>query len=173
MLPEKFVCATNKAATLTELVPAPVFRKSFFAKPDDTVSLTIGCTGFYDLFLNGEKITNGYLMPYISNPDDVIFYNQYDFSDKLLPGENVICVILGNGHANPVGGQVWGHSQRNHVAPAFAMECICGDLRFEACDMLWNRSHILFDDYRLGCYCDMTLYEKAWYLPGYDDSAFG
>ena len=170
MLPEKFVCATNEAATWTKMVPAPVFRKRFLARSADTGSLTIGCTGFYDLFLNGEKITGGYLMPYISNPDDVIFYKQYDLSNKLLTGENVLCVILGNGHANPVGGEVWGHSKRNHAAPAFALECVCGDLRFEAGDMVWNRSHILFDDYRLGCYCDMTLYEKAWYLPGYDDT---
>lgn len=172
MLPEKFVCANHEAATWTKMVPAPVFRKSFFVGYNDTCTLTIGCTGFYDLFLNGEKVTGGYLMPYIANPDDVIFYNRYDLSDKLLPGENVLCVILGNGHANPVGGELWGHSKRNHAAPAFALECVYGNRCFEACDMVWNRSHIRFDDYRCGCYCDMTLYEKTWYLPGYDDAAW-
>ncbi|MBR3978126.1 MAG: family 78 glycoside hydrolase catalytic domain [Oscillospiraceae bacterium] len=169
MLPTKFVCASNEAATFENPVPAPIFRKSFFADLADAATLTVGCTGFYDLFLNGEKITAGYLMPYIANPDDVVFYNHYDLSGKLNVGENVLCVILGNGHANPIGGALWGHSKRNHAAPAFALKCVWGNTSFEACDMVWNRSHILFDDYRCGCYCDMTLYEKAWYLPGYDD----
>lgn len=172
MLPDIFVCASKEAPTFTKSIPAPLFRKSFIAKSTKKASLTIGCTGFYDLFLNGERITSGYLMPYICNPDDVIFYNEYDLSDKLVLGENVICILLGNGHANPIGGEVWGHSARNHSSPAFALDFTCDDVHFASDDMLWNNSHILFNDYRCGVYSDMTLFSKEWYLAGYDDSSW-
>ncbi len=170
MLPEKFVCASNEFASYPNPVAAPVFRKSFVAASVHNASLTIGCTGFYDLYLNGEKITDGYLKPYISNPEEVIFYNRYDLSHKLKNGENVICVILGNGYANPIGGAVWEHGRNSKKPPAFALECIYGNECFNAEEMLWNRSHILFDDYRCGTYCDMTLFNNAWYLSGFDDS---
>ena len=170
MLPEKFVCASNECASYEKPVAAPVFRKSFTADSAENAKLTIGCTGFYDLYLNGEKITDGYLKPYISNPEQVIFYNRYDLSDKIRIGENVICVILGNGYANPIGGAVWEHGRNHKKPPAFALECTCGNTSFDAGDMLWNRSHILFDDYRCGSYCDMTLFKKEWYLAEFDDS---
>ena len=170
MLPEKFVCASDECASYTNMVPAPIFRKSFCVKSTDNATLTIGCTGFYELYLNGVRITDGYLKPYISNPNEVIFYNNYDLGKKLVVGENVLCVILGNGYANPIGGEIWQHGKNHKKAPAFALECIYDDTSFDAEDMLWNRSHILFDDYRCGTYCDMTLFEKEWYLGGFDDS---
>jgi len=170
MLPEKFVCASSECASYTNPVAAPLFRKSFTVEAAKKATLTIGCTGFYDLYLNGEKITDGYLAPHISNPEEVIFYNQYDLTEKLAEGENVICVNLGNGYSNPIGGAVWEHGRNHKKAPAFALKFSCGDLSFESCDMLWNPSHILFDDYRCGSYCDMTLFKKEWYLPGFDDS---
>lgn len=167
LLPQKFVCASQELSSYTTPVAAPVFRKSFFVKRSKCASLLIGCTGFYELYLNGERITAGYLKPYISNPDEIIFYNHYDLSDKLTDGENVLCVILGNGYANPIGGAVWNHGIKHKKPPAFALECCYDDMCFDAEDMVWNRSHILFDDYRCGCYCDMTLYSREWYLPGY------
>lgn len=170
MIPQNFVCASKDAASFENHIAAPIFRKSFIINSLEKCTLTIGCTGFYDLFLNGEKITDGYLKPYISNPDDIIFYNQYDLTNKLVLGENVICVILGNGHANAIGGALWGHYKRNHSAPAFALSCEHGDGSFSAEDMKWNRSHILFDDYRCGCFWDNTLFIKEWYLKDFDDS---
>lgn len=166
MLPDKFVCASDEYSSYTNPVAAPVFRRAFFVNKGYAVSLTIGCTGFYELYLNGLRITDGYLKPYISNPDEVIFYNHYDLTDKVSDGENVICVILGNGYANPIGGSVWEHGRKHKKSPAFALSCSCGDECFTACDMHWKRSHILFDDYRCGTFCDMTLYDKNIYFPG-------
>ena len=100
MLSNNFVSAGLKYNSYTDPVAAPIFRKSFVANSSDTAKLTIGATGFYDLFLNGEKITDGFLAPYISNPDEIIFYDEYELSGRLADGENVIAVMLGNGFAN-------------------------------------------------------------------------
>lgn len=56
--------------------------------------------GFYDLFINGEKITKGYLAPYISNTDHIVYYDHYDLTPWLKAGENVIGVMLGDGFQN-------------------------------------------------------------------------
>ncbi|MBR5554181.1 MAG: family 78 glycoside hydrolase catalytic domain [Clostridia bacterium] len=172
MLSDNFVSAGLKYNSYTDPVPAPIFRKSFRANSSDTAKLTIGATGFYDLFLNGEKITCGFLAPYISNPDEIIFYDEYDLSGRLADGENVIAVMLGNGFANPVGGQIWQHDKDRSSAPSFALDFVCDSFSFDARDMKWSYSHILFDDLRCGVYCDMTREIKGWNLCGLDDSAW-
>ena len=170
MLSEIFVSAGKDFATYTKAVPAPFFRKSFVRNGKGKAVLTIGATGFYDLYLNGKKITDGYLMPYISNSNQIIFYNEYDLTHMLIPGENVIGVMLGNGYANPIGGEIWNHNKDRCTPPAFALDYQSEDTVFTAMDMVWSYSHILFDDYRCGTYCDATKIQKSWYLPGFDDS---
>ena len=70
---EVFVCAGEKFSTYHKNVPAPLFRKEFYLKEKAEAVLTIGATGFYELYLNGEKITKGYLAPFIANPDHTVF----------------------------------------------------------------------------------------------------
>ena len=115
MLSDIFVSAGDDFATYTKIVPAPFFRKRFTRNAGGKAVLTIGATGFYDLYLNGKKITDGYLMPYISNPEQIVFYNEYDLTHMLTPGENVIGVMLGNGYANPIGGEIWNHNKEGFV----------------------------------------------------------
>lgn len=170
MLSDIFVSAGDDFATYTKIVPAPFFRKRFIRNAGGKAVLTIGATGFYDLYLNGKKITDGYLMPYISNPEQIIFYNEYDLTHMLIPGENVIGVMLGNGYANPIGGEIWNHNKDRCAPPAFALDYRSNDVTFNAMDMVWSYSHILFDDYRCGTYCDATKMQKSWCLPEFDDS---
>lgn len=80
-------------------------RKSFNCDNATKGILKIAACGFYELFLNGEKITKGMLAPYISNTDDYIYFDEYNVS--LECGENVIGIILGNGLQNNPGGYIW------------------------------------------------------------------
>ena len=108
MLSKKFVCAGYDYSSYTDFVPAPYFRKSFYVEclPTDC-RVTVCGLGFYDIFINGTKITKGLLAPYISNPDDIIYYDEYDLSEYLAEGENVLGFQLGNGMQNSPGGQIW------------------------------------------------------------------
>ncbi len=154
---DAFVCAGENFSTYQNNVPAPLFRKEFYLKEKVESILTIGATGFYELYLNGEKITKGYLAPFISNPDDTVFFDRYDLTDKLCEGDNTIDVLLGNGFSNPIGGEIWEHTKRA-ASPSFSLDFHCGNFCFSAKDMLWKSSHILFDDCRIGTYCDARLY---------------
>jgi len=153
---EVFVCAGKDFSTYENNVPAPIFRKRFSIKEKTQAMLTIGATGFYELYLNGKRITKGYLAPFVSNSDYTVFFDRYDLTLKLKNGENVIDVLLGNGFSNAIGGQIWHHNEKS-AAPSFSLDFCCGDCRFSAEDMLWKPSHILFDDCRIGTYCDARL----------------
>lgn len=106
--PQQFISASTDYADFDHQVPAPYIRKKFTldAAPR-TAELLITGLGFYQVFINGTEITKSILAPYISNPDDVIYYDRYDTLPYLTRGDNVIGIILGNGMQNAYGGFVW------------------------------------------------------------------
>lgn len=162
---------------MTHLVPAPYFRKKFNLGKQKTASLTICGLGTYELFVNGSRITRGLLSPYLSNPDDLLYYDCYDLIPYLNDGENVIGVLLGNGMINCVGGQIWDlQIARFRSAPKLA-------LTFEAEDGNGNKtefdgtsgfvchdSPIFFDDVRVGEFYNATKELPGWCNTGFDDS---
>ncbi len=179
--PLQFIAAGREYSSLTEFVPAPYLRKSVTLdeKPDGAELLICGL-GFYELFINGQRLTKGLLAPYISNPDHMLYYDCYEIASHLQPGENVIGVLLGNGFQNNPGGYVWDfHKPRFRGAPQLAMSLelsfaqsetitITADESFRtAPSPIWN------DDYRNGEYYDARKETPGWAEPGFDDSAWG
>ena len=104
----KFISASREYTTFTRFVPAPYLRRSFtLAQLPSSATVTICGLGFYELFINGVRITKGALAPYVSNPDDILYYDRYDVLPHLRQGKNVIAVMLGNGMLNCPGGDIW------------------------------------------------------------------
>lgn len=158
----EFVSATCHFNTFSEPVAAPLFRKIFSVKAGECVTVTVSAAGFYDLYLNGRRVTRGYLAPGITDPAEVLYEDFYDLSDAVLPGKNTLCVLLGNGLRNDPGGQIWDFDRAVfRGAPAFALEAEIGQGGFTASDMVWTPSPILFDDYRTG-----VIYDARRELPG-------
>ena len=103
-----FISGTKEYSTLEQGVPAPYLRKSFVLEQmPEKAEIRICGLGFYELFLNGNKITKGALAPYISAADQIVHYDDYDVTQYLLQGENVIGVLLGNGNQNSFGAFIW------------------------------------------------------------------
>ena len=174
---KNFVCATRDVCNEFNHVNAPVFRRSFklSAKPDKAEILICGL-GFYDLFVNGEKVTKGYLAPYISNPDDIVYYDNYNLAEKLCEGENVIGVVLGNGFNNPMT-YTWDFKDAAFASSprmALSFRAECGDeiTEFDATDFLCTESPITFDNYRYGVFYDARLEKDGWCETGFDDGAW-
>ena len=108
MLSQQFIKATGSFATYEKTVPAPYLRRTFQLEHlPDRATLTLTCTGFYRLWVNGCEITDGRLAPGISNPDEMLFYDTYEIGDRLTVGRNCIALLLGNGFSNSVGGFIW------------------------------------------------------------------
>lgn len=168
-----FIAATKEFNTLEKSVPAPYLRKSFAVNCDCIGKLKIAACGFYELYFNGEKITKGYIAPYVSNTDDYVYYDEYSVS--LRDGENVIAVLLGNGLQNNPGGYIWDFDKASfRSAPKVAIilesneVTILSDESFKT-----HPSPIVADDYRFGEAYDANLEIRDWNKIGFDDSSWG
>ena len=84
---EKFICASKEYCTLEKHIPAPYLRRNFTWSKGRKAKIVICGLGFYELFINGKKITKGKLSSYISNPDDVLYYDDYDITSYLHDGK--------------------------------------------------------------------------------------
>ena len=175
MLSNNFISATDMYSTFEEHVSAPYIRKKFEIKKGfKQCKITICGLGFYKLFINGTEITKGYLAPYISNVDEVIYYDEYDLTNYVNVGKNVIGIILGNGMLNSISGYVWKFDQapyRSAPKVAFALD-IDGEIieADESCKT--HPSPITFDDLRSGERYDARLEIDGWSFPTFDDSSW-
>ncbi len=175
--PKKFVCEDTNYSTLNRNIPAPLFRKSFTLNSDvNSAELLICGLGFYDLFVNGQKITKGYMAPYIANSDHYVYYDKYDLLPYLTSGENVIGVMLGDGFQNSKT-IVWNFKEGvTNSAPQLALSCeivLEGEtIFFTAEDFVCKKGPILFNDTRLGVFYDARLEEKGWERKDFDDSSW-
>jgi len=168
-----FICATENYCKLYDYVSAPYIRKEFVVDIFSTAILRICGLGFYELFLNGEKITKGKFAPYISNPDHLIYYDEYDVSKLLKQGGNAFGVILGNGFLNNIGGYPWGFDKAYfRSAPVLSLSLeIDGKELFHSDESFKTApSPIYFDDLRCGEYYDARKEQEGWASYGFDDS---
>lgn len=79
-------------------VPAPCFRKSFCVEAGlQKATLLVCAQGFYEATCNGKNITKGPLAPYRSNPDHIVYMDEYDVTALLSQGNNAMGFVLGNG----------------------------------------------------------------------------
>ena len=91
-----------------------VFSKTFDVKKKDENYRAFICgLGFYDAYLNGEKITDGYFLPLVSdyserkNTDNPLVYksegyrvcaNVYDVGNLIKDGSNTLEIVVGDGY---------------------------------------------------------------------------
>ncbi|WP_353568723.1 family 78 glycoside hydrolase catalytic domain [Haloferula sargassicola] len=84
----------------TREVPARYLRKEFGTEPEKEVvraTAYVCGLGFFDFFLNGEKVSNHVMDPALSDYRKAAYYVTFDVTEKIHSGANAIGVILGNG----------------------------------------------------------------------------
>ena len=171
--PDKFIAATTEYTTHEKHVPAPYFRKKFHFTKGKKAEIRICGLGFYELYINGINVTKGRLAPYITNPDEALYYDDYDVTQHLIGGENVIGVWLGNGMQNNPYGDVWDFEKAAfRSAPKFALAFYeDGAVAFESDESFVTKpSPIVFDDLRAGEHYDARKEIKNWNTLDIDDS---
>lgn len=171
-----YVAATEEYSDYDRDVPAPLLRGTFLLKKlPKRAEIVITALGFYDLYINGRRITKGILAPYICNPDQVIVYDRYDLLPYLREGKNVVGLILGNGFTNNYGGMPWDIDKASfRAAPktAFCVEADGKEVLSTKQPLKWAPSPILNDDYREGEKYDARKEIEGWNSPDFDDSAW-
>ena len=171
---KQFIAATKEYNTFDSPVPAYFFRKTISAETAVTCTLTVAVCGFYEVFWNGRRITKGLLSPYVSNPDDYVYADEYAVT--VNPGENAVGILLGNGFQNNPGGYIWDFDKAAfRSAPKFALTLrdsegnvlLESDTSFKIAP-----SPIRHDDYRFGeCY-DARYEIEGWNRPDFDDATW-
>ena len=173
----KFIQRGKLFCTFENNVPAPLLRKVFeIDKPFKKAEITVCGLGFYELYVNGVNVTKGKLAPYISNPDHILYYDNYDITARLTKGKNAVGLILGNGFLNNAGAGGWEFDKapfRDAPKAALALE-VDGALIFEADETFKTAdSPITFDALRLaGERYDARKEVDGWSLPGFNDGGW-
>jgi hypothetical protein len=86
--------------------PLPIFRKQVrLPGPVKEAVIHICGLGHYELSINGRRIGDREMDPGWTNYRKTCLYSSYDVTGLLMPGDNVLGVMLGNGMYNVPGGR--------------------------------------------------------------------
>lgn len=157
--------------------PAPYFRKSFQSnKQIVSARAYIAVAGLYELYINGEKISNHRLDPMYTRFDRRTLYVTHDVTKQLQKGKNAIGVLLGNGWYNHQSTAVWYF----HEAPWRGRPTFCMDIRVKYADGTseviatgkdWKTalSPIIFNSIYTAEHYDARLEQADWNKANFDD----
>ena len=155
-----YIAKRKEYNTIERHVNAPLFKRIFDCKTNEISTIKITAVGLYRLFLNGKELNKSWFAPYLSNPDEIVFYDEYDVIGQLKPKNNVLCVLLGNGFVNNNDFNIWQNETATYrSAPKFDLQFKIGDETvFESDEeFLVADSPITFDDFRCGERYDANL----------------
>ena len=78
--------------------PASYIRKEFeVSDPINKATIVLTALGVYKAFINGKELDRQYLLPGFTNYHKRLQYQEYNITNFLKPGKNVIAVILADG----------------------------------------------------------------------------
>lgn len=169
--------------------PAPMFRKEFIIKKKVIKAVAfVSGLGYFELYVNGDKIGNDVLVPnqtnyskrpglperFISLDDNFknykVMYLSYDITDKLTEGKNVIGSILGNGFYNPAKSWDEGYGSPRFIGQVYITysdgteEIIVSDNSWKA-----SKSAIMMNMVYYGEYYDARKEQPGWSRPSFND----
>ena len=155
--------------------PAPLLRREFrLPAAARSARIYVSGLGYYELFVNGQRIGDEVLMPAFSRYDRTAYYQTWDVTAALRSGINVIGVMLGNGWYNCFTEEVWDFKQAPWRAqPKLRLQLeidrVDGRTQRIASDTAWLASTgpIVFDGLRNGETYDARQEKPGWDAPGY------
>lgn len=169
--------------------PAPLLRKEFVV--NKTISKAVAFVtglGYFELYLNGQKVGNDVLVPNQTNygkrpglmneniplPDNFreykVMYLAYDVSEMLKNGQNAVGAIVGNGFYNPA--KYWAGA---YGTPRFLLQMYVtytdGTEDIIISDQSWKAAQgpILMDMVYYGEHYDARKEIPGWNLPAFND----
>jgi Alpha-L-rhamnosidase N-terminal domain./Bacterial alpha-L-rhamnosidase. len=154
---------------------APMLRKEFTipAKEIKSARLYATAAGIYELYLNGNPVTDSYFNPGNTQYNKHLMYQTYDVTDKLTSGTtNAVGGILGHG---------WFNRANRNFGPDLCLYAKLfinyadGTTDTIVTDESWNYywdGPILNDDYFMGYQYDANKEQSGWTQSGFDDSSW-
>jgi len=138
--------------------------------------------GYYELYLNGEKVGDHVLDPAPSNYDKQAYYVNYDITSAIKSGKNAFGIILGNGfYGQDISWKRDPESEKDMAYGPPTVKCLVklkytdGTLSDFYTDENWKEATgpIVFNNIYGGDTYDARYELGKWDTVGYDDSAWG
>jgi alpha-L-rhamnosidase len=160
--------------------PAPMFRKGFELQGAiESARLYISGLGYYEAYLNGQKIGDHVLDPMLTHYDRRVKYVTYDVTERVRTGGNALGVMLGNGWYNQHTRSAWDFDQAPWRAAPTALaqlEITYADGSRERIttgdDWAMSTGPIVFDGIRNGEHYDARNEQTGWTSAGFDDTGW-
>ena len=171
---------------------APLLRKSFETDREVASAWFYGAgLGYFELYLNGEKVGDDVLSPNQTNygkrpgleqrqipvedhfREYRVLYPAYEVTDRIRRGENVLGAVLGNGFYDVKYRWVMPYGSPRFVGQLHIVYTD-GSQQVIATDTTWraSRSAILQDGVYIGEHYDARAEQPGWAAPGFDDTAW-
>lgn len=164
----------SSARTAINSGPLPIFRREFtVTRKVRRATVYICGLGFFELYLNGQKIGNDVLEPGWTNYRRNALYMTYDVDKLVRPGANALGVMVGNGMYNVAGGRYVKFSA-SFGRPKFILhlriEYEDGTVESVVSDDQWKAASgpITFSCIYGGEDYDARLEQPGWNEPGFD-----
>jgi alpha-L-rhamnosidase len=166
-----------------EDIPAPIFRKELDVKGGiKRARLYISGLGYYEAYINGEKVGDHVLDPGWTQYGKRVFYVTYDITDMLADGSNAFGVMLGNGWYNPLPIRLFGRWNLRQILTIGQPKLLAqvnveyedgSSARF-ATDTSWKVTGgpILRNNVYLGEKYDSRLEQPGWDTVEFDDNGW-
>lgn len=155
---------------------ARYFRKEFDAPGEvRRAVLYISGLGLYEAYINGKRIGTQVLAQAPTDYDKTVFYNVFDVTETICPGENALGVVLGNGRYVSPRNPGMRHFGFPKMFLQLELEYADGTCRKVVSDDSWRataagpiRANNEFD----GEEYDARMEMPGWNEPGYADEAW-
>ena len=180
--PEGFETATQgghhcRGINVMEAHPRALRRSFYFVRKFSLQKMPISAhlystaLGCYEPYLNGNRITDSFFMPFCQNIKRE--YQDFDVLSLLQEGDNTIGVITGNGSYNCAS---WGEMTANipEVMAILELEYADGTKESICTDEFWSctPSPLIENDIQYGERYDARLEKSDWCAPAVDTSDY-
>ena len=173
----------NQPAKKVNGFPASYFRNELtIDKKIENAQVYICGLGYYELYLNGEKVGDHVLDPAPSNYNKQAYYVKYDITSALKAGKNAFGIILGNGfYGQNISWKRDPESERDlaygppTVKFLLKLKYEDGSTKDFYTDKNWkeNTGPIVFNNIYGGDTYDANYEIGKWHSVGYDDASWG
>ncbi len=158
-------------------LPARLLRREFvLEKKIKRATAYVSGLGFYEFYLNGQKVEDHFMDPGLTEYSKRIFYNTYEVAPLLKTGTNAVGIILGNGRffapriRIPVETKSFGYPK---LLFEMRIEYEDGSIQQLISDESWKltiQGPILANNEYDGEEYDARQEQTGWAEPGFDDS---
>jgi alpha-L-rhamnosidase len=171
---------TNWKSSGTPIVndTAAIYMRKTFALDNSIKSATAYITGlgYYELYLNGNKIGEHVLDPVFSDYQKTVYYVTYDVTSNLKNGVNAIGVILGNGFYNSPTKDLFQFEKANWKTPPKLLFILNVEFKngkkitiVSDSTWKWDIGEISYNSIRSGETIDHRRSQEKWNLTSFKD----